>query len=597
MTKNLIKRGYVWLLWLQKFIFTQGVFYGFRGTTKKADRWICCLLYWLRHRAVVPRLDSGMMQETLLKKLSLAPNQCLTLINSDYESAEITLFYNRDKSNNRTLVLASVEFLTKWHEKAPPVENECEKIPSSNGHEINFRRFHVNPIEALQWYMSADTSQVSIPFRVNNKIDLVVGKLAEEPRLPELVCEGSADGWDLLFCFGKRSGDSRWHYKRCMEPEKFDGLWSSTQREFVLNWILEKTNFDLRERQGLLGSLSLILPNPVFHHVGIRGSEQEGRVFLEIDTYPGCSPQDLSAIVLDQRPTGISTVQQLSTISRKNVIDFPSKAHQIGLAICCAKRGLLYCSPPTSFIESIQISMGIISGSRKVVVPKTKSGRDETQYTVSVIGSTMPIHVGSSSIPSGTLATSQEIMTLKTKKRGKSLDQMWFDLNEEKKAEEVIRDFVGKTQQELLIVDPYFGATELLRFALAVGHSTVPIRILSSRAYLNEKMEFNSSSNETRAELLKKNLDHVCAQQGVNRIEVRVLAGKKSIIHDRFLRSDTSVWLLGSSLYEFGSRGTMMIRVPDPDAVREKLEAAWNDSKTLEEFLQNKQATTTSEET
>lgn len=56
-------------------------------------------------------------------------------------------------------------------------------------------------------------------------------------------------------------------------------------------------------------------------------------------------------------------------------------------------------------------------------------------------------------------------------------------------------------------------------------------------------------------------------------------------MHDRFLVVDVSVWLLGSSLNEFGSRGTMLVALPEPDAVTRRIEQAWTQAVPLEVWL------------
>ena len=59
-------------------------------------------------------------------------------------------------------------------------------------------------------------------------------------------------------------------------------------------------------------------------------------------------------------------------------------------------------------------------------------------------------------------------------------------------------------------------------------------------------------------------------------IVIKMMPGNRPDVHDRFLLVDDRVFLLGSSLGEFGSRGTTLLRLPYPELVRPKLEAAWN---------------------
>ena len=71
--------------------------------------------------------------------------------------------------------------------------------------------------------------------------------------------------------------------------------------------------------------------------------------------------------------------------------------------------------------------------------------------------------------------------------------------------------------------------------------------------------------------------------------DIRVMPGRRPMIHDRFFMIDDRILLLGSSLNEFGSRGTMMLAVPNPEAIRHDLDQAWSVSLPLENWLLNRE--------
>jgi hypothetical protein len=54
----------------------------------------------------------------------------------------------------------------------------------------------------------------------------------------------------------------------------------------------------------------------------------------------------------------------------------------------------------------------------------------------------------------------------------------------------------------------------------------------------------------------------VRAQDPRLNIEIKVMPGQKSPVHDRFLIVDGTVWVLGASLNEFGSRGSLLMKLP-----------------------------------
>jgi hypothetical protein len=63
-------------------------------------------------------------------------------------------------------------------------------------------------------------------------------------------------------------------------------------------------------------------------------------------------------------------------------------------------------------------------------------------------------------------------------------------------------------------------------------------------------------------------------------IECKVLKSRsdKSPLHDRYIVVDESVFLLGSSLNEFGSRATTLIKVPAPSVMISQAENWWNEA-------------------
>ena len=70
----------------------------------------------------------------------------------------------------------------------------------------------------------------------------------------------------------------------------------------------------------------------------------------------------------------------------------------------------------------------------------------------------------------------------------------------------------------------------------------------------------------------------------MNPLTVRIMRGTPAL-HDRFLRIDDELWMLGSSLNSFGGRGTMLLRVPDPEPVLNDLEQIWANSQDFAEWL------------
>ena len=99
---------------------------------------------------------------------------------------------------------------------------------------------------------------------------------------------------------------------------------------------------------------------------------------------------------------------------------------------------------------------------------------------------------------------------------------------------------------------------------------------------------FNEPKKEkTNAEQLSENIREFQSQYPLQKIQCKVLKGRKSPLHDRYIVIDNDVYLLGSSLNEFGARVTTIIKVPTPIKMIEQAEEWWADADCpyLEDFI------------
>jgi hypothetical protein len=231
-----------------------------------------------------------------------------------------------------------------------------------------------------------------------------------------------------------------------------------------------------------------------------------------------------------------------------------------------------------TFIQSIHIGLGLME---KTVVQMNdesyevmRSGKHErsvigTEHTVSPARIRMVV----------------AYHERKKRNTASAHDQRWFR-DQRDDARKLLQGILNEANSQVLIIDPYFGAEELAGFALAVGRTDIPIHILSSAELLKEPAGRESALE--KGEQLLATLRQIEAHEHMNPFEIRVMAGGRPAVHDRFLSIDERIWLLGSSLNEFGSRGTMMLALPDPDAVRGDLTKAWEQSEPLEGWVERR---------
>lgn len=154
--------------------------------------------------------------------------------------------------------------------------------------------------------------------------------------------------------------------------------------------------------------------------------------------------------------------------------------------------------------------------------------------------------------------------------------ERWFN-GQHEEAIAAVHALIRNAQQRVVIVDPYFGRSEL-RFAVALSRVKVPVSVLTSNDGLVDR-----EKKEEPQEAFVASVDRIIATPNINPLEVRVMAGAG--IHDRFLVIDDRVFLLGSSLNRFGDRGTMMVQLHAPEVVRGELLRELKASKPLNQWL------------
>jgi hypothetical protein len=101
---------------------------------------------------------------------------------------------------------------------------------------------------------------------------------------------------------------------------------------------------------------------------------------------------------------------------------------------------------------------------------------------------------------------------------------------------------------------------------MATAYDDIDVVVLTSGEELKNKDQIDSKMEA--GEVLLRQLE---SRSEMSHIKVRVMTGTPAV-HDRFLVIDDKVWLTGNSLNSIGDRAGMMISVPEPSVVVEKLE-------------------------
>lgn len=538
-------------------------------------------------------------------EIAVAAPDPMTWVATDYVCGEVTLVW-RTGPVDRQLIFAVVELLPPSAE-ADPGDRLCPapstRLPRSSD-ELHCGRAHLDPVAATQWYRSCLTGRVDLPVPLqtpSSVLSLATGTLADEPAWPVLPLERKAF-WEHSALWGDRPGEVRRHQLVQLAPEQVIDGWAPEDIEAARAWLSKWMPIDVLSEPVLHGSAHLILPNPIFTGVFERlGKEADEQIFFEVVPHAGRSVVGLEVCVKESRLSGPALLTHFTLQEERVRLTLPHRPHEIAFTISCPERGLLYESPTAGFMAQIFVSGFLAGRERKITVPGKRTRAEET-FRVPVHEHEIPIRVGDP-LDAAVAKVSIHYAENDARREARRFEQHWFDGDREK-ATELIRKLLGQARDSVLMVDPYFGAIELFRFAAAVSRAGLKVRILTAEDFLRSPRPprdasgascgvchrplLTSTPTHTKGDLLAKQLANLLAQDSTLSIEVRGALGDPAPIHDRFLCIDSTVRALGSSLNEFGSRGTLMLKVPAPDEVRPHLETAWEAAEPLDEFIKRR---------
>jgi hypothetical protein len=492
------------------------------------------------------------------------------------------------KEAQRTLLFAFVELLPT--EIPPPPDDYEPKDPrfteplgKQSEHRVNVRHAVVPAKNALAWYLGCRRGLAVLPEdggfpdpEAPTAKRLRLADLGEEPPWPTLLCV--ADDSDTIPFAPDWAKCPRMHHLISLADFDLDGLWSRGEQERAQEWLENHLHFSLEEYPEYWGSVHLMAPNPVYRQLYARRQHKTApvdSVLLRFETRAAKSVEGLELIYRGASSTGKRYEYTATLHSALVRMNFEHGATAFQADIVDPTRGMLSNTNYLHvFISGFKLNMHIGGGTLRVNGPTP-----ESTYVVPRSGPPVLMGVAETAkVASAELRLAAANDRRHQRAAAARYDQRWFR-GEQEEARVLLRGLLHGAEREVLIVDPYFGHTELFKFPLAVGREDVPVRILSSAVALD-------GHGGEKGNILLAQARHLRSDSHMNPFEIKVMTGAHPTVHDRFLLVDDRIWLLGSSFNEFGSRGTMMVSLPDPQPVREQLTKAWNDAVELETWVE-----------
>ncbi|MBL8918113.1 MAG: hypothetical protein JNJ54_04560 [Myxococcaceae bacterium] len=489
---------------------------------------------------------------------------------ADYVSAEITaIAHLGSEAGTLTHLLAVVELLHGELEANPLIGlgPKAGGYPRSvdlgkRGGRILLQKWTSPVRAALDWYRGCAGGEMLVPGpRAPTRVQL--GQLGSDPPWPHLVVEVE-DFWEHSQFWGDRPGGSRWHRLLPLVPVEITTGWEVSDYEKAREFLMAEAHIDLLSRSTLLGSCHLRLPNPVYRRLHQHVGDDWKSITFEVVPFPNRANEPLELTFWNRRAWGATEVRRLPLHAGPNVLNIPEGVEQVAHAVVSPTRGLLEQSEVAGFIASMRVEMNLVTEQRRIQGPPRTDGGASRGQTVGVVGHSSVMEIGDARPVEALsrLATDEDQQNVK--KAWSRLSVQWFD-RDKTAGTQAVRDIIGTASKRLHLLDPYFGASDIA-YALGTTRHGLPIRILTSHDFCTTRNEDLGVEN---GEVLLRTLDTVLAQDSRFKIEIKVMAGGKSPVHDRFLIVDDAVWLLGASLNEFGSRGTLLLRLPASPKDRE----------------------------
>lgn len=420
----------------------------------------------------------------------------------------------------------------------------------------------------------------------------IVSDILNEPRWPEMI---KLENCAAVPFASARSAGTRAHH-----TISTGGALRST---LVDKEVIELTaaakrvlHVDLDQSPHLWQSAHFFMPRPVLRHLSSRLDSGEGSgdraILLNLVPRQGARIEGLTVEILEKRPTGTRLLTCARPTSMFVRVPLNEEVEEIAIRAVHDEYGLLLEEGPYAFLRGMNLQL--ITEHRRVTLPERKNRPAET-HKIPLAGMGEKVLTGSERGLSASSVLRQATVRRSTA-ASPPTRQMWFRDNP-LAAEREVRRIIGAAKTRLLLVDPYFTEVGVRLYLPWVTGSAVENEILTSSGALRgisvegESEGEDEEGRRARRELshltaLSYELDRAFAARQINVTRVKVMQGKRPPIHDRFLVVDESVWLLGSSLNEFGTRGTMMVELPVPSEVVPELVEVWDSSPGLRDRIE-----------
>lgn len=503
---------------------------------------------------------------------------------SMYSRCEITTIALQDKTSKNSQVFYNiyslVELCPKDQAMSPRIGNDeytCVRHPVNPKYNVIIQRDFLDDVQAgLEFYRGRGSIH-----QLGKDVWLDFEPLTEEP--PNENC--------ILFNANGKNGQNLgkvlpyfdrpiWLAMKISRSDRLLSLLTVEERWNAGNIIEHELGIPLAFYTEFWGSIFLCAKNAQMRTVDYQLGKDKSSLLLSL--FPSGNDDYFNGTIelFDERRYGTGFYIREEIQQCRFIVPFPYEPERLHVRIF-DKNGQLIIDQSGTFLKKIQFHMGIHSGYRVFDDGNDKIKIPMTTYEKFSVGE------NSDGIENRALQAEQQRYL-------KSLEEkhvfIYFSGNKEEKerAIGIVKELIAGAKERCIICDPFFSRKDLLTYGIYVTSLDIVLKIITSAAFLKSKVDSESESRQ--GNLLCEVIDSF-SKHKIN-VKCYVLRGKKSPLHDRFIVVDDEVYLLGSSLSEFGSRATTLYRVPDPNLLIRQAER-WMKDETiclpLEEWMNNRE--------
>lgn len=478
---------------------------------------------------------------------------------SDYKMALVTMIWSCDYNRRRDLLFASVEMYP----------NECDIYFDSEETNIHIKKkkirlFHRRIImpaqDALRLYCDVDKERkISMTWEDREKY-ICVSELASFPNWP-FFFTSSKENDEFCPFVPDGAGICRLHDK--LSRQQYQPLVEICQYENVVKWLQEKLRWNINDFPELIGSIHLILPNPVFRKLSLRimpnknkAEKIYGHFFVRDDKMSEL--KKLNLYTIEKSHVGIMNARRLEINTSDIMLETKGMANEFAYLVESPEYGILDYSGFKGFIRNIKVDMFMHEQKRNVnIVDETGS---ISSYTVDVMEHMSTIKMGDAEddFDIGKKIGYHKHKNYQHREAQKS-GQHLFVSNQIEEAQNYIRSLFARAKNNVIVLDPYFDSIDFYKFILSIAVHNVSVCIITSSMILKEK---DKNYDKPKGEILKEKIDDLNKNGFKNSLSINVMLGKTPCVHDRFLLIDDECYLSGNSLNHIGERASMLIKVP-----------------------------------